>query len=77
MKKWMCVICVLALSLAVCACASTAGQTPTAAPTTEATEPPTESGPDYGALMDEGLMLLDMGDVAGAIEKFNQAGPAG
>lgn len=61
------------LALSLCACGNTSA--PSSAPG-ETTVPPT-TAPNYAALYDEGMMLLDAGDLTGAMEKLAQAGNVG
>lgn len=70
MKKSLRILMLVLLMLCLCACGGKEKTPP------ETTVPPT-TAPNYTAFLDEGLMLLDAGDVTGAIEKFIQAGPAG
>ena len=71
-KKLLSLTLAAMLALSLCACGASA---PSSAPG-ETTVPAT-TAPNYGAFLDEGLMLLDSGDLQGAMEKFAQAGPAG
>lgn len=72
-KKLLSLTLAAMLVLSLCACGNTSA--PSSAPG-ETTVPAT-TAPNYGAFLDEGLMLLDSGDLQGAMEKFAQAGPAG